>query len=67
MKLTITCQVCGKVLCIIEKDQISDADIAMYQAGSYCDTVVDTITDEDGNTVTLFDAQTSIQATKTVS
>ena len=58
MKLTITCQICGKILTKVEKDQISDDDIQMYESACSCDTVQD-----DGITI---DGQTNIQATKTV-
>lgn len=66
MKLTITCQTCGKTLSVVEKDQISDSDIAMYEAASNCDTVQSTYTDDDGNLVTVYDSNSNIQATKTV-
>lgn len=67
MKLTITCQICGKILSAIDKPQISDDDIAMYKASSFCDTVQGSTVDEDGNDVTVYDGQTNIQTTKTVS
>lgn len=66
MKLTITCQTCGKVLSVVEKDQINDSDIAMYEASSNCDTVAGTDVDGDGNPITVYDGNSNIQATKTV-
>jgi hypothetical protein len=59
MKLTVTCQICGKVLSIVQKDVIDNDDISMYELSSSCDTL-----QIDG--VTL-DGQTDVQATKTVS
>lgn len=67
MKLTVSCQICGKVLSTVSKDQISDDDVVMYEAGSSCDTVSSVSTDDDGNQIIIYDGQTSIQATKTVS
>lgn len=59
MKLTVTCQTCGKILSEIEKDSITDEDLAMYENNASCDTV-----QSDG--VTL-DGQQNIQVMKTVS
>jgi hypothetical protein len=58
MKLTVTCQLCGKTLAVVEKDHITDDDIAMYEVSASCDTV-----QADGITL---DGQEDIQATKTV-
>lgn len=65
MKLTITCQICGKILTEIEKDQISDDDVNMYGQASFCDTVQGEGLDDDGNPITLYDGQSNIQVTKT--
>lgn len=64
MKLTISCQTCGKILSIIEKDSFTDDDVSMYQQSSYCDTVSGEGSDDDGNTITLYDGQSNIQTTK---
>lgn len=70
MKLTVSCQKCGKILSVVEKDQISNDDIAMYQSNAFCDTVqgIVDVEDEEGNITptTVYDAQDSILATKTV-
>jgi len=65
MKLTVTCQTCGKILSVIEKDQITLEDLDMYAQSSSCDTVAGTTTDDDGNSVTVYDGQTNIQTTMT--
>jgi hypothetical protein len=70
MKLTITCQTCGKILSVIEKDQITQDDIMRYEAGSFCDTVSGTenILDDQNNvigTVDTYDGIGNIQATMT--
>lgn len=59
MKLTVTCQLCGKILSVIQKDQITNEDIDMYKSSSFCDTLQD-----DGVTK---DGQTNVQVAKTVS
>lgn len=60
MKLIVTCQLCGQILSVIQKDSdFSADDINMYEQACFCDTVQD-----DGVTI---DGQTSIQVTKTVS
>lgn len=64
MRLTISCQVCGKILSIIEKDQITDNDVSTYISTNSCDTVSGSTIDEDENTIILYDGQTNIQATK---
>lgn len=66
MTLTITCQTCGKILASVSKDQITNDDVTMYEANSSCDTVQGQGVDGDGNPITLYDGQSSIQATKTV-
>lgn len=62
MKLSVSCQICGKVLCIIEKDNITDDDVNLYETTCSCDTVQGV--DADGNLI--YDGQSNIQATKTV-
>lgn len=66
MKLTITCQICGKILTIIEKDQVSDEDVNLYSQSSSCDTIQGAGVDGYGNPITLYDGQANIQATKTL-
>ena len=58
MKLTVTCQLCGKVLSVVEKDQVTEQDIQDYESMMSCSTV-----QSDGVTV---DGQSDIQVTKTV-
>jgi hypothetical protein len=65
MNLTVTCQTCGKVLTVVQKDQVSQQDISDYQANSFCDTVQGTGTDGDGNPITIYDGTSNIQATMT--
>jgi len=36
MKLTVVCRKCGKILSMIEKDQIDDADMDLYESTSSC-------------------------------
>jgi len=57
MKLTVSCQICGTILSEIEKQQISDDDVQMYEQASFCN-----VLGPDGVTP---DGQTNIQATKT--
>lgn len=64
MKLTVSCQICGKILAVIEKDNFTSDDVNMYEQSSSCDTVQGTDVDEDGNAFTVYDGQSSIQATK---
>jgi hypothetical protein len=66
MNLTVTCQTCGKILSVVQKDQISQDDITSYEQNSFCNTVQGTGTDDDGNPITIYDGQTNIQATMTV-
>lgn len=49
MKLTVTCQECGGILLVVEKDVITDEDIQMYEDSCSCEK----------------DGQDSIQGTKT--
>lgn len=65
MKLTITCQACGKVLATVQKNQVTQDDINMYEASSSCDTVAGESVDDTGNPITLYDGQANIQATMT--
>lgn len=69
MKLTVTCQSCGKLLSVVEKDQISQEDIEQYRTSSYCDTVKGTAEVDDGMggtmTILVSDGQDDIQITKT--
>jgi hypothetical protein len=59
MKLSITCQNCGKLLASIEKDEdFNSSDIDMYKQSVSCSTL-----QSDGTTL---DGQDSIQVTKTV-
>lgn len=37
MKLNVICQDCGKTLCSIEKDQISQEDVDLYSNTVVCD------------------------------
>lgn len=37
MKITVSCKTCGKILSMAEKDQVSDADLDMYESSSRCD------------------------------
>lgn len=64
MKLTVSCQVCGKILTIVEKDSFTDDDVNMYEQSVSCDTVQGTTTDDDGNIITVYDGQSNIQASK---
>ena len=60
MKLTISCQTCGKILSTVEKpENFSSDDINMYEQSVSCDTL-----QADGVTQ---DGQSAIQVTKTVS
>lgn len=65
MKLTVTCQTCGKILSLVQKDQISQQDISDYEANSFCNTVQGQSVDDEGNPITIYDGQTNIQATMT--
>lgn len=66
MKLTISCQTCGKILMIAEKDNFSDEDISMYKQSSSCDTlVIENAIDEDGNVINIYDGTANVIATKT--
>lgn len=65
MKLTISCQTCGKVLAAIQKDQVTQDDINMYEAGAFCSTVAGAGVDGDGNPITLYDGSNNIQASMT--
>ena len=38
MKLTTICKKCGKIISTVEKDQISDSDLAEYESNSVCAT-----------------------------
>jgi hypothetical protein len=58
MKLTVSCQICGEILAIVEKDSFTDDDINMYEQFCFCNTL-----GPDGVTP---DGQTNIQATKTI-
>lgn len=66
MKLTVTCQTCGKILSIAEKDNFSDEDIGMYEQNVSCDTLQGTTVDDEGNTVNVYDGSANIQASKTI-
>lgn len=37
MKLTVVCKKCGRVISIVEKDDIQDADIQLYTSTSSCE------------------------------
>ncbi len=65
MKLTVTCQTCGKILSVVSKDQVSQQDIIDYQTNSYCNTVAGESVDADGNPIIVYDGQSNIQATMT--
>lgn len=48
MKLTVSCQVCGTVLTVVENlNGFTEDDIQMYEQGCYCTVMSDGI-DEDG-------------------
>lgn len=36
MKLTVSCQICGRILSICEKDQITQDDMNSYSSNSSC-------------------------------
>lgn len=57
MKLTISCQICGTILSVVEKDAITQEDLADYGANSSCTVVTNGVED----------AQADIQVTMTVS
>lgn len=65
MKLTVTCQTCGKILSVVEKDNFSNEDISMYQQSVSCDTLQGVGEDDDGNPVNIYDGNSNIQTTKT--
>jgi hypothetical protein len=65
MKLSITCQTCGRTISIIEKDSISQDDIDNYSTSSSCE--VDgpfQQYDDDGNPLPM--DYSNIVATKTL-
>ncbi len=66
MKLTISCQICGKILSIAEKDAFTDEDINMYQQSLSCDTLQSVGVDDDGNPVNVYDGNERVQVSKTV-
>jgi hypothetical protein len=37
MKLTVSCQICGRIIAVAEKDNFSADDINMYQNQSSCE------------------------------
>lgn len=37
MKLTVSCQICGRILAISEKDDFSDSEISMYENSCSCE------------------------------
>jgi hypothetical protein len=57
MKLTVTCQICGTILTVIQKNTVTAEDIAEYEANTSCDVVTNGV--QDG--------QQDIQATMTTS
>lgn len=63
MNLSISCQACGKILAVVEKDQVTQDDIIMYEAGAFCQTIAGETVDSDGNSIPVYDGQTNIQAT----
>lgn len=72
MKITVSCQKCGKILAIAEKDVVEQADLDMYMNSCACDTdgpfppVMGL--DGDGNPIELEPAvENIIIAVKTVS
>jgi hypothetical protein len=67
MKLTVSCQTCGKVLAVIDKDQVTSDDVNMYEQSSSCDTIASESFDENGNPIIVYDGNSNIQATMTVS
>lgn len=66
MLLTVSCQICGKILCVVDKDSVSQQDINDYTLGSSCS--VDgpfQQYDDQGNPLPL--DTSNIAAVKTVS
>jgi len=45
MKLTVACQICGQVLAVAVKSQITQEDIEEYQANCSCETVTNDVQD----------------------
>ena len=37
MKIEVICQECGKILCEIEKDEVTHEDLSMYSSSVICD------------------------------
>lgn len=37
MKLTVSCQICGRIMAIAEKDDFKDEDISIYEESSACE------------------------------
>jgi hypothetical protein len=37
MKLNVSCQICGKVLVEVEKDEFSDEDVLNYEQNCSCE------------------------------
>ncbi len=56
MRLTTSCQICGTILSVIEKYQITSDDINEYESNSYCNIVTNGVVD----------GQQDIQATMTL-
>jgi hypothetical protein len=65
MKLTVSCQTCGRTIAIAEKDNFTDDDINMYQIGSSCQ-VDGPIIQFDANGNIIPSGATNIVATKTL-
>ena len=49
MKLTVACQICGQILATILKPQVTQDDIAEYEANCSCDTVTNGVEDGQQN------------------
>ena len=52
MKLTVSCQICGTILTVVQNDNItifSNEDIEMYENGCYCNVVTDGVVDGQQN------------------
>jgi hypothetical protein len=57
MKLTVACQICGQILAVVTKPQVTQDDINEYEENCSCDTVTNGVEDSQQNIQAMVTAE----------